>query len=313
MNYGYYLPNSGPTATTENLITFARRGEELGFHCVVVGDHIIIPGNVASPYPYTVGGEFPGGATGEYLEQLTLLSFLAGATERIRLVPSVMILPHRNPVLVAKMLATLDVLSRGRLTVGVGVGWMEEEFEAMGLPPFAQRGAVSDEYLRVFKELWTSDSPSFQGQYCRFSNITFLPKPVQKPHPPIWVGGQSHRAIRRAAELGDAWHPIGATPATPLEPEELAEGVKLLARYAERAGRDPARIKVSMKAPLYDSARATGGDRRRFTGDSEEIASDIRIYRDLGVSHMIFDVRSCSVTETLERLEWFAKDVVPRV
>ncbi len=321
MHYGFYLPNSGPTATPENLITFAKRGEELGFHCVVVGDHVIVPRSIASPYPYTVGGEFPGAASGEYLEQLTLLSFLAGATERIRLVPSVMILPHRNPILAAKMLATLDVLSHGRLTLGVGVGWMEEEFEALGLPPFAERGAVSDEYLRAFKELWTSDNPAFEGKYCRFSNITFLPKPVQKPHPPIWVGGQSRLAIKRAAELGDGWHPVGAVPAASLEPEELAEDMKLLAQYAERVGRDPSRIEVSMKAPLYDSARPAlslaegiaGGKRRRFTGDPEQIASDIRTYRDMGVSHLIFDVRSSSVTETLECLEWFARDVVPSV
>jgi probable F420-dependent oxidoreductase len=313
MDYGFYLANSGPTARPENLASIARKGEELGFHSMVVGDHVIVPRHIASPYPYTVGGEFPGAATGEYLEQLTLLTYLAGVTERIRLVPSVMILPHRNPVLTAKILATIDVLSHGRLTVGVGVGWMEEEFEALGLPPFAERGAVSDEYIRAFKELWTSDDPSFEGEYCRFSDITFLPKPVQKPHPPIWVGGQTRRAIRRAAELGDGWHPVGATPAAPLEPEDLAEDMRLMARYAERVGRDPSEIEVAMKAPLYDSARSAGGERRRFTGEPEQIASDVRTYRDIGVSHLIFDVRSGDTNETLERMEWFSEDVVAQV
>lgn len=313
MKYGFYLPNSGPTAAPEHLITIAKRGEELGFDCMVVGDHIVVPREISSPYPYTVGGEFPAAATGEYLEQLTLLSFIAGATERIRLVPSVMILPHRNPLVTAKMLATLDVLSKGRLTVGVGAGWMEEEFEVLDLPPFTERGAVSDEYLRVFKELWASDKPSFDGKYCRFSDITFLPKPIQVPHPPIWVGGQSRRAIRRAAELGDAWHPIAATPAAPLEPEEMAEAARLLARFAEGAGRDPSTVGISMKTPLYDGARATGVERRRFTGNADHIASDIGTYRDLGVSHIIFDFRSGTVTEILERMEGFATDVVPRV
>ena len=313
MEYGFYLPNNGLCATPEGLVAIARKGEELGYHSMVVGDHVIVPRQIASPYPYTVSGEFPGGTTGEYLEQLTLLTFLAGATERIRLVPSVMILPHRNPVLAAKVLATMDVLSRGRLTVGVGVGWMEEEFQALQLPPFAERGAVSDEYIRAFVELWTSDNPTFEGKYCSFSDITFLPKPVQVPYPPIWVGGQTRRAIRRAAELGDGWHPVGATPAAPLEPEEMAQDLALLARYAQRAGRDPSAIEVSMKAPLYDGARPAEGGRRRFTGQAEEIASDIRVYGDLGVGHVIFDARGSTLDQSLERLEWIARDVLPKV
>ena len=313
MKFGFYLSNTGPSATPDNLIAVAQKGDELGFDCMVVGDHIVVPRSIASPYPYTVTGEFPGGESGDYLEQLSVLTFLASVTQRIRLIPSVMILPHRNPVVVAKTLATLDYLSKGRLTLGIGVGWMKEEFEALSLPSFEERGAVSDEYLRAILELWTSDDPSFEGKYCSFSNISFLPKPVQKPHPPIWVGGQTRRAIRRAAELGDGWHPVGAQPAAPLEPEALAEDMKLLARYAERAGRDPAHIELSMKAPLYDSARATGGQRRRFVGEPQQIASDIHTYRDVGVAHLIFDARTSSVNESLERLDWLAKDVIPLV
>ncbi len=218
MKFGFYLANTGPNATPDNLIAVAQKGEELGFDCAVVGDHIIIPKTIESPYPYTVNGEFPGGEGGDYLEQLTLLTFLAGATTKLRLVPSVMILPNRHPVIVAKTLATLDYLSKGRLTLGIGVGWMREEFEALDLPPFEERGAVSDEYLKAIIELWTSDEPEFHGKYVDFSGFTFLPKPVQKPHPPIWVGGQSRAAIRRAARLGDGWHPLGAQPVAPLEP-----------------------------------------------------------------------------------------------
>ena len=171
-----------------------------------------------------------------------------------------MIVPYRNPLLTAKMLATLDVLSKGRLIVGAGVGWMEEEFELLGTPPFAERGAVTNEYLRAFIELWTQDDPVFEGRYTRFSGLTFLPKPVQKPYPPLWIGGQSRPAIRRAAEIGDAWHPVGAIPATPLEPEELAVNLATLRGFAEGAGRDPSRIQVSMKAPLYDASMDAGGN-----------------------------------------------------
>jgi len=310
MQFGFYLPNYGPTARPEPLMEIAQRGDELGFECMVVGDHIVVPRDIASPYPYTLGGEFPGATTGEYLEQLTLLAFLAAATKRIRLVPSVMVVPHRNPVLAAKMLATLDVLSHGRLTLGVGVGWMEEEFRALGAHPFAERGAVTDEYLRLFKELWTSDNPTFDGKYCQVSNLTFLPKPVQKPHPPIWVGGQSRQAIRRAAELGNAWHPLGAIPAAPLEPEELAENLVTLRRYAERAGRDPSEIEVAMKAPLYDVSVASSGARRRFSGHPEQILQDVDTYASLGVSHLIFDIRGPDLSRAMERMAWFAEEVM---
>ena len=310
MQFGFYLPNNGPTARPDPLAEIARRGDALGYHCMVVGDHILVPKNIDSTYPYTVRGEFPGGESGEYLEQLTLLTFLAGITHNIRLVPSVMIVPYRNPLLTAKMLATIDVLSKGRLTLGVGVGWMEEEFVALDAPPFAERGAVTNEYLRAFKELWTSDNPTFEGKYYRFSNINFLPKPVQKPHPPIWVGGQSRRAIRRAAELGDGWHPVGAIPAAPLEPQDLAQDLVTLHRYAEGAGRDPSQLDVAMKAPLYDPTVSRGGIRRRFSGDPDQILQDVQTYADIGVSHIIFDIRSADLNQTTERMAWFAEEVM---
>ncbi len=312
MEFGFYLPNHGPNARPEPLAAIARRGDELGYYCMVAGDHILVPEAIESPYPYTVSGAFTGGEGGEYLEQLTLLTYLAGITKRIRLVPSVMIVPYRPPLLAAKILATLDVLSQGRLTLGVGVGWMEEEFLALGAPPFAARGAATNEYLRAFVELWTSDNPSFDGKYCRFSNIQFLPKPAQKPHPPIWVGGQSRAAIRRAAELGNRWHPVGAIPAVPLEPEELAEKVALLHRYAERAGRDPAQLDVAMKTPLYDTGNG-GGPRRRFSGDPHQILQDIQTYSDAGVSHIIVDIRGEGLNQALERLDWFARDIMAQV
>ena len=310
MQYGFYLPNHGPTAQPGPLAEIARRGDALGFQYMVVGDHILVPRNIESPYPYTVGGDFPPAGSGEYFEQLTLLTFLAGITSNIRLVPSVMIVPYRNPLLAAKILATLDVLSQGRLTLGVGVGWMEEEFVALDAPPFSERGAVTNEYLLAFKELWTSDNPTFDGKYYQFSDIAFLPKPVQKPHPPIWVGGQSRPAIRRAAELGNGWHPVGAIPAAPLEPEELAEDMVTLRRFAERAGRDPGEIDVAMKAPLYDPALSSRESRRRFSGDPEQVAHDVQTYADTGVSQIIFDIRSADLSETTERMAWFAEEII---
>ena len=164
MEYGFGVPTRGAQAAPENLTALARRGEELGFGIIGVSDHIVIPRTIGSRYPYSEFGEFVGDASGECLEQLTTLSFLAGQTSTARLLTSVMVLPHRGPVLAAKMLASLDVLSKGRLIVGCGVGWMREEFEAIGAPPYDERGDVGDEYIRAFKELWTSDDPTVDRQ-----------------------------------------------------------------------------------------------------------------------------------------------------
>ncbi|MEC9309325.1 MAG: LLM class F420-dependent oxidoreductase [Chloroflexota bacterium] len=310
MKFGFYLPNNGPNARPEPLAAIAMKGDALGFECMVANDHILVPEQINSPFPYTVGGEFPGGGTGEYFEQLTLLTYLAGITKQIRLITSVMIVPHRPPLLTAKILSTIDVLSRGRLTVGVGVGWMEEEFRALGAPPFSERGVVTNEYIRAFIELWTSDNPTFSGEYCGFSDLVFLPKPVQDPHPPIWVGGHSRAALRRAATLGNGWHPVGALPASPLEPDDLSEKISLLNRYADEAGRDPETLDISMKALLYDSTSSPDGPRRRFSGSTEEILQDVQTYAHYGVTHLIFDIRGSDLNSALEKLQWFAEDIM---
>lgn len=312
MEFGLHLPASSATVKAEELVRFAQQAEALGFYCLTVADHVIVPKNISVPYPYTVDGKYPG--TGYHLETLMTMGYLAGATQRIRFVTSVMILPYRNPIVTAKMLASLDVLSGGRVIVGAGVGWMKEEFETIRTEPFEERGKVTDEYIAAFRELWTSDNPNFNGKYCRFSNIAFLPKPVQKPSIPIWIGGHSKQAIRRAARLGDGWHPIGGVPTIPLEPEDMARDLETLATYAEKAGRNPKEIQVALKGSLFDREKqARPGKRRRFIGAAEEIAADIQEYRSAGVDTMIFDVRRPSISETLERMEWMAKDVIARV
>ena len=312
MKYGFYLPNSGAGAEPDALADIAKLGDRLGFYCMVMPDHILQPNQINSTYPYSLTGDILAAGQsgdGEWPEQITTLAYLAGITERIRLVTSVMIIPYRNPILTAKMLSTLDMLSKGRLILGAGVGWMEEEFELLNTEPFAERGAVTNEYLRAFIELWTKDDPKFEGKYVNFSDITFLPKPVQKPYPPIWIGGQSKPAIRRAAQIGDCWHPVGAIPAAPLEPEELAENLVLLHQYAEKAGRDPAIIQVSVKAPLYDAGDSSG-PRRRFSGSSDEVRQDVQTYADVGVTHLIFDFRTGDPKQTEDRMAQFSEEVM---
>jgi len=311
MRYGFYIPTRGKTAEPDALEALVGRGEALGFHSAMIADHIAFPVTIKSRYPYTVDGVFPG--QGDALEQLSLMAFLAGRTSRLRLVTSVMILPHRNPVVTAKMLATIDVLSRGRVTVGVGVGWLREEFEALGAPEFERRGEVSDEYLRIFKTLWTECPASFAGKFYRFDAVRCLPAPVQTPHPPIWIGGHSQAALRRVARLGDGWHPVGANPAVPLTPAELRARLDDLRRLTEAEGRDPAQLTISMKAPLYDPGKPVvrGSERRPFSGSAKEIAEDINTYARLGVSELVFDFRSESQPESLERMERFAQLVMP--
>ena len=312
MKYGFYLPNSGAGVEPNALSDIAKLGDRLSFFCMVMPDHVLQPNKVNSTYPYSLTGdilEAGQSGDGEWPEQITTLAYLAGITDQIKLVTSVMIIPYRNPILTAKMLSTLDMLSKGRLILGAGVGWMEEEFELLDTEPFAERGAVTNEYLRAFIELWTSDNPTFEGKYVNFSDITFLPKPVQKPHPPIWIGGQSKPAIRRAAQIGNAWHPVGAIPAAPLEPEELAENLALLHDYAEKAGRDPSQIQVSVKAPLYDSNNSDGS-RRRFTGSPDEVRQDVQTYADVGVTHLIFDFRTADPHQTEDRMAQFSEEVM---
>ena len=312
MEYGFYLPNSGAGAEPDALADIAKQGDRLGFYCMVMPDHILQPNQVDSTYPYSLTGDILAAGQsgdGEWPEQITTLAYLAGVTEHIRLVTSVMIIPYRNPILTAKMLSTLDMLSKGRLILGAGVGWMEEEFELLNTEPFAERGAVTNEYLRAFIELWTNDNPKFEGKYVNFSDITFLPKPVQKPYPPIWIGGQSKPAIRRAAQIGDCWHPVGAIPAAPLEPKELAENLVLLHQYAEKAGRDPATIQVSVKAPLYDAGDSSGS-RRRFSGSPDEVRQDVQTYADVGVTHLIFDFRTGDPKQTEDRMARFSGEVM---
>ena len=317
MKYGFTLPGRGQLATPERLGIIARKGEELGFDALLTGDHILVPRNIKSVYPYTEGGEFPGSPSGESMEQITLLSYIAGQTSKIRLVTSVPIVPHRNPLIAAKSLATLDVLSGGRLVVGVGVGWMREEFQALGLPPFEERGAVTDEYIRAFKVLWTEDDPHFEGKYISFDDISFLPKPVQKPHPPIWVGGESRPALRRTAELADGWYPLGSNPTFPMgTPEQLKAGLDRLAEYAKRFGRDPSEIETIYRTHQFELTKTpAGAGRLPFVGDAEQIAGDIRRYQDMGVSTMIWDF--LRQTEDLDRMlglmEDFATKVWPKV
>ena len=312
MRFGFYLPTRGPLAEPDAITAIVRGGESMGYATIVIGDHIVFPVGVASKYPYTVEGAFPG--RGDALEQLALISFVAGITERVRLVTSVMILPHRNPLLTAKMLATIDVLSKGRLTVGVGVGWMREEFDALDAADFEKRGRASDEYIEILEKCWTQDPVSHSGEFYAFETLHCLPHPVQEPHPPIWVGGHSPASLRRVARFGDGWQPVGGTTASPLPPAEFQTLLDRLKRLTEAEGRDYASLTIAYKAPSYDPGRVPQGhDRLLFTGEPGRIAEDILAYQAMGVAEVSFDFRSPPVSKALDRMHQFMEEVAPIV
>jgi probable F420-dependent oxidoreductase len=317
MQIGFNAPTAGPLSAVEPLTRLVTGAEALGYDYATLSDHVVIPTDIQAKYPYSATGEFPAGSRVERHEQLIEVAFLAAKTTRLGLVTSVMVVPHRPAVLTAKMLATIDVLSGGRLILGIGAGWLKEEFEAIGAPDFAARGKVTDEYIDAFIELWTKDKPRFAGEYVKFDNIVLAPKPVQKPHPPIWVGGESGPALRRTARIGDAWYPIGTNPINPLDSlARFKTQVARLRKMTEQAGRDPKAMGLAFRCTALGEKvppKAGDGERRLFSGKPKEIAADIKALGDMGVSHLDFGFGGSSAEAMLGEMQAFKKDVLALV
>jgi probable F420-dependent oxidoreductase len=317
MKFGFSPPVSGPLASPENLARIAIEGEAMGYDYASISDHVVIPRSIGARYPYSETGEFPARSRGERYEQLIALAFVAGKTSRLRLVTSVTVVPHRPAVLLAKMLATIDVLSNGRLVFGVGAGWMKEEFEALGLPPYAERGAVTDEYLLACRELWTKDDPRFAGRFVQFADILFAPKPVQKPHPPIWVGGESGAALRRTVRLGQGWYPIGTNPQHPLDSlKRLRAGIERLKALAREGGRDAREIAFAYRVSSWGRGvpqKAGDGERRLFAGGDAEIGEDLRAFAALGIGHVDFNFEGESPEAMIANMRRMREEVLAKV
>jgi probable F420-dependent oxidoreductase len=276
-----------------------------------------MPRSFASRYPYAESGELPlPGRAGRH-EQLTTIAYLAAKTTRLRFMTAVMVVPHRPALLTAKILATIDILSAGRLTVACGAGWLSEEFEAVGAPPFAERGAVVDEYLAAFRVLWTLDTPRFDGRYVKFANIDFSPKPTTKSGPPLWIGGESDAAMRRAGRLGDGWYPIGTNPHHPLDTlARYRAAVDRVRTHAADAGRDPTQIKFGYYCAQHgESTDSAPPDKERklFVGAPAEIASDLRAFRELGVEAVDFRLGGPTVDAAVARMREFCEQVLSRI
>jgi probable F420-dependent oxidoreductase len=322
MQIGFSAPTAGSLSALDPLVRLCAGAEEAGLAYATFSDHVVIPTEIASPYPYSATGEFTNQGTGERNEQLIELAFVAARTTKLKLVTSVMVVPHRPAVLAAKQLATIDTLSGGRVILGIGAGWMKEEFEAIGAPPFAERGKVTDEYVAAFKELWTKDKPSFAGTYVKFDKITFAPKPfprgpAQKGGIPIWVGGESGPALRRTAKYGDAWYPIPNNPAFPMDSlKRLGAGIARLRQLTAEAGRDPQSVGVTVRFQRYapgEPQKAGDGERKLSTGSTSDIIGDIKAMRALGVGAIDMGFGGSSVPEILAEMKKFQSEVMARL
>jgi len=294
MRFGVWLPNCRHLATPEIIRGTAVRAEELGYDSVWVSDHVVVPRANIPNFGTTI------------FDPLVTLGVVAGATRRVQLGTTVLIVPYRNAVVTAKMVSSLDALSGGRVVLGVGAGWVAAESAMLGVP-FAERGAMTDEYLRAMQELWTSPTPSFAGRYTQFGDVVFEPKPIQKPHPPIWVGGHSRAALRRAAEFGAAWHPINRAPA------ELRAGRAELARQS--AARDRA---VPPAITLRNDVRILGAGEtapssshagRVLAGEPASLIDQLHELADCGVEHLVVEFLAADGTELDAQLTTFAERV----
>lgn len=317
MKFGVNTSPRPPFTSAEAYTTAVQTAERLGFDFFSVSDHVVVPRENISRYPYNEEGKLGAAVLGHCFDQLTTLAFLAGCTDRIRLLSSVMVVPHRPPVLTAKILATADVLSGGRIILGAGAGWLREEFEALQTQPYDARGKVTDEYLEAFKALWTQDNPKYVGAHVSFDNVVFQPKPLQKPHIPIWIGGESAPAMRRAVKHGTAWYPGSRNPQFRLDtPARLSAAHDKLKRMAEAEKRDPATVGLSFinftpveftARPGFDSPRAM------MSGSPADMAADIDALARVGVTHLNLGFQQATLAETLERMTRFGEEVMPLV
>lgn len=285
MKFGIIFANAGPAAEADHAVPLAQAAEAAGFESLWTVEHVVVPAGYESPYPYSADGRMPGGDEVPIPDPLIWLAYVAAATTRINLATGILILPQRQPLVLAKEVATLDRLSGGRVVLGVGVGWLEEEFDALGVP-FAERGARTDEYIDVLRQVWTGRA-SFDGRFARFPDLHSLPTPAGSRSIPIHVGGHSDAAARRAGRLGDGFFPGRG------DIDQLAHLLDVMRKAAADAGRDPASIEVTAGGAI----------------DPEGIAR----YADLGVDRMVVPAFGRTLEARLEFIQTFGENVIAKV
>jgi len=281
MKIGFALPNIGPIGTVESVTKVAQRAETLGYNSLWTVERLLWPLKPQTPYAVTRDGSLPE-AYKHTLDPLEALTFAAALTKKIRLGPSVLDMPYYNPVTLARRLSTIDILSNGRLNVGLGLGWSKDEMEASGAAP-KNRGAMADEFLRVLKAIWTTDPVEFHGKFYSVPRSYINAKPIQKPHPPIYMSAFVPAALKRVATEADGWNPV-VLPVAAME--QMFGSVK---QMAKEAGRDPASLSLVVRANLEVTEKSLGADRTIFTGSMEQIAADVRDCAKIGATEVFFD------------------------
>lgn len=295
MRIGICLPQMGQFATAEGMATVARRAEELGYNSIWVADRLLYPLKPRNPYRGSPDGSFLE-IFKCVLDPIESLTFAAAHTKHIALGISVLVMPFYNPVVLARRLASLDVLSGGRLRAGFGQGFSEDEFEAAGANSKI-RGQRADEFLQVIKAVWTESPVSFSGKFFQIAPSLIELKPIQKPHPPIYLAASAPSALRRLVRLADGWNPSGITM------EGLVQTLQELRKLAEAEGRDPSSIEVISRANLLITDQPlVGNDRKLFRGTLDQIRDDFRACQNLGVSEVFFDANFFVVNKSLQEL-----------
>lgn len=294
MRFGACIPHYGVPASKKAISDFCKLAEQLMFDSVWTTDHLAVSRKYADPY-------------GNIFESLVTLTFAAAATQHIKLGTSIIVLPMRDPILFAKQVASADALSDGRMILGLGAGWMEDEF-ATFKSNYSERGKIMDEQIRLLRVLWTEDEPRFDGRFFRVTDAVTLPKPVQKNGPPIWIGGSSSAALRRVARLGDGWHPVG------LSPDEIVAGKRTLESFT-KGDRDiviTARlpVEISESAPTT-YAQSSGEQAYMLGGSRQQIVKELEAFREAGLDHLVCFFGNKPYEFVDSQARQFAKDIIP--
>lgn len=308
MKVGVFLPVSGRAAVPEVLTDAAQQAERLGYASVWAAERLVNPWSMTTSYPYKENSTWFVPPDAPFLETLTVLSFLAGVTERVQIGAAVIVLPYRHPLYTARVATSIDTLSNGRLILGVGIGWMPEEFAALNAN-FKARAAMSEEQLQIFDMLWATDRPHFEGEHYRFEEVAVNPRPVQQPRFPIWIGGESEAARRRAARHGDAWFSYFVK----IVPADLRAKYDELRGWAAEAGRDPDTIKFCCVRPVEVTAAPVAQEPDTLRGTPEQLVEALQGYADIGVSHVALQFMRGRWPERRDQIETFGREVIPHL
>ncbi len=304
MKYAALMPMMEEHATVENLISFAKKAETLGFHALFASDHVVIPYEIKPVYKGSADGHFPFPKEGIIIDPIIAMSVVGTATERIKVATAILVLPHRNPLLVAKQLASVDYLTGGRVILGAGVGWMEEEITMLG-QPFAERGAWCTEAIDLMRVMWAEEKASFQGRYFQIPDVGFQPKPVNK-RIPILIGGTSKPALRRVVEQGDGWLPSNSTF------EMLEDGIATLQKGCEQQGRDYGELVICLRARMAFEAMDSKY-KVMFVGSEEQIIDSLGRLKEMGIGMVLFEPIYKEYDQWVDAHERIAADIMTKV